>query len=71
VQVYESLAFAGGSFAAAKVAAIALNTAHLDPDQASRAIALIQEETQLPCTDPIRFGAELLLDAILNREVAI
>lgn len=71
VQVYESLASAGGSFAAAKVAAIALNTAHLDPDAASSAIARMQEETQLPCTDPIRFGAELLLDAILNCEIVI
>jgi uncharacterized NAD-dependent epimerase/dehydratase family protein len=71
VQVYESLASAGGSFAAAKVTAIALNTAHLDHDAAWRAIALVQEETQLPCSDPIRFGAELLLDAVLNRESAI
>ncbi|MCU0551148.1 MAG: DUF1611 domain-containing protein [Leptolyngbya sp. Prado105] len=71
VRVYESLASAGGSFAAVKVAAIALNTAHLDQNAAWRAIALIQEETQLPCTDPIRFGAELLLDAVLNCESAI
>ncbi len=71
VQVYESLASAGGAFAAVKVAAIALNTAHLETDAAWRAIALIQEETQLPCTDPIRFGADLLLDAVLNREMAI
>lgn len=71
VQVYESLASAGGAFAAVKVAAISLNTAHLETDAAWRAIALIQEETQLPCTDPIRFGADLLLDAVLNREMAI
>lgn len=70
VQVYESLAAAGGSFAACKVSAIALNTAHLDHDAALRAIALIQEETNLPCTDPVRFGAEVLLDAILNSEPA-
>lgn len=71
VQVYESLAAAGGSFAAAKVAAIALNTAHLKDDDATIAIARMQEETQLPCTDPIRFGAGLLLDAVLNRKMAI
>ncbi|BAU09614.1 hypothetical protein LEP3755_00850 [Leptolyngbya sp. NIES-3755] len=70
VQVYESLAAAGGSFTPCKVAAIALNTAHLDQDAAWRAIALIQEETNLPCTDPVRFGADILLDAILNREPA-
>ncbi len=70
VQVYESLAGAGGSFASCKVAAIALNTAHLDHDASWRAITLIQEETNLPCTDPVRFGAEVLLDAVLSREAA-
>ncbi|MER3476560.1 MAG: DUF1611 domain-containing protein, partial [Leptolyngbya sp. ERB_1_2] len=70
VQVYELLSAAGGSFAPCKVAAIALNTAHLDYKSAERAIALTQEETNLPCTDPVRFGAEILLDAILNREAA-
>jgi len=70
VQVYESLSAAGGSFAPCKVAAIALNTAHLDHRSAERSIALTQEETNLPCTDPVRFGAEILLDAILNREAA-
>ncbi|MBW4526435.1 MAG: DUF1611 domain-containing protein [Phormidium tanganyikae FI6-MK23] len=71
VQVYESLTAAGGSFAACKVAAISLNTAHLDHDAAWGAIALIQEETNLPCTDPIRFGADILLDAVLNCEPAV
>ena len=71
VQVYESLASAGGSFAACKVSAIALNTAHLDSDAAWRAIALIQEETDLPCIDPVRFGAELLLETILNADPAL
>lgn len=71
VQVYESLASAGGSFAPCKVAAIALNTAHLDSDAAERAIAQTQAETNLPCTDPVRFGADILLDAILNTEPAI
>jgi uncharacterized NAD-dependent epimerase/dehydratase family protein len=70
VQVYESLANAGGSFAPCKVSAIALNTAHLDNDEAWRAIAFVQQETNLPCTDPIRFGAEVLLDAVLNAEPA-
>ncbi|MBD1823395.1 DUF1611 domain-containing protein [Cyanobacteria bacterium FACHB-DQ100] len=71
VQVYESLAAGGGAFTACKVAAIALNTAHLDQEAAERAIAQTQTETNLPCTDPVRFGADLLLDAILNTEPAI
>ncbi|MBW4417752.1 MAG: DUF1611 domain-containing protein [Myxacorys californica WJT36-NPBG1] len=68
VTVYETVAAAGGSFVPAKVAGVALNTAHLDQDAALSAIAITQEETGLPCTDPIRFGAEVLLDAILDRE---
>ncbi|MBW4538392.1 MAG: DUF1611 domain-containing protein [Myxacorys chilensis ATA2-1-KO14] len=68
VTVYETVAAAGGSFAPTKVAGIALNTAHLNEDEAAGAIVITQEETGLPCTDPIRFGAEVLLDAILDRE---
>ncbi len=67
VQVYESIATAGGSFASAKISAIALNTAHLDPDAAQQAIAIVQSETDRPCTDPVRFGADVLLDSIFLR----
>lgn len=70
VTVYETVATAGGSFTPAKVAGIALNTAHLDQDAALSAIATTQAETGLPCTDPIRFGADVLLGAILDREAS-
>lgn len=63
VQVYESIAAAGGSFAPAKISAIALNTAHLDRDAALSAIAQVQSETDLPCIDPVRFGADRLFDS--------
>ncbi len=66
VELYEAIALAGGSFAPTKVAGIALNTAHLDEQAAWRAIAVTQEETGLPCIDPVRFDADLLLDAVLN-----
>jgi uncharacterized NAD-dependent epimerase/dehydratase family protein len=65
IGLYESLATAGGTFYPARVAGIALNTAHLSEDEARRAIALTQAETRLPCTDAIRFGAEPLLEAVL------
>jgi len=45
------------------VKAIALNTSHLDENMALEAITQVQKETQLPCTDPVRFGAEILLNA--------
>jgi uncharacterized NAD-dependent epimerase/dehydratase family protein len=51
----------------AKVACIALNTASLTDDDARRAIADVEAETGLPTDDPVRFGAQPLLDAILAR----
>jgi uncharacterized NAD-dependent epimerase/dehydratase family protein len=50
----------------AKVAAIALNTSTVSEDEAREAIAAAEEETGLPTDDPVRFGAERLLDAVLN-----
>ncbi len=66
VQVYETVAAAGGAFAPVRVVAIALNTAHLDELSAQQAIARVERETGLPCTDPVRLGADRLLDAILD-----
>lgn len=66
IQVYETVAAAGGAFAAARVAAIALNTAHLGEEAAREAIDHTQTITGLPCTDPVRLGAAPLLDAILQ-----
>jgi uncharacterized NAD-dependent epimerase/dehydratase family protein len=66
IQLYETVATAGGAFAPAKVVAIALNTFHLREDAAEEAIEQVQLETGLPCTDVIRFGAEPLIEAILQ-----
>ncbi len=66
IQVYETVARAGGAFDAVKVSAIALNTHHLEESAARAAIEQAQVETGLPCTDAVRFGADLLLDAILK-----
>ena len=48
----------------ARVAAIALNTRHLDDDAARAAAAAAEAETGLPADDPVRFGAGKLLDAV-------
>ena len=49
----------------APVACIALNTRGLDENEARTAIAEAEAETGLPAEDPLRFGAEKLLDAVL------
>ena len=50
----------------ARVACLALNTAHLGEAEARAAIAAVSEETGLPADDPVRFGAGPLLDAVLQ-----
>jgi len=66
VRLYEAVAGCGGAFETAKVAGVALNTYHLKEEEAREAIALVAAETGLPCTDPVRFGGDLLLDAVMN-----
>jgi D-glutamate N-acetyltransferase len=52
----------------ASVACIALNTAGIERDEdARRAIEEVAEETGLPTDDPVRFGAQRLLDSLLAR----
>ncbi len=51
----------------AKVACIALNTRALSESEARAALAEAQAETGLPADDPVRFGAEKLVDAALLR----
>jgi uncharacterized NAD-dependent epimerase/dehydratase family protein len=50
----------------ARVACIALNTRLLDQEQAREAVAAAEAETSLPADDPVRFGPEKLLDAVLE-----
>jgi uncharacterized NAD-dependent epimerase/dehydratase family protein len=48
----------------APVIAIALNTSDLSERDALDAIARTSDETGLPCTDPVRFDAAPVADAI-------
>ena len=54
INLYETVARAGGAYEQAKVKVIALNTFHLDEAEAQRAIALTEHLTGLPCTDAVR-----------------
>jgi uncharacterized NAD-dependent epimerase/dehydratase family protein len=64
VELYERLAL---PVRPAAVAAIALNTGRLDEEAARTAVATVAEETGLPTDDPVRFGPDGLLDAVLAR----
>jgi uncharacterized NAD-dependent epimerase/dehydratase family protein len=66
IQLYEAVASAGGAFAEVRVKAIVLNTGHLELEAAQKAIAQVHQDIGLPCTDAVRFGADLLLDVIMN-----
>ena len=50
----------------ARVAAVALHTGGLDEDDARAEIARVAAETGLTTDDPVRFGADTLLDAVLK-----
>lgn len=51
---------------AVKAVAISLNTSKLDEASAREALAAAEAETSLPATDPIRFGATRLAEAVLS-----
>jgi uncharacterized NAD-dependent epimerase/dehydratase family protein len=69
IAVCETVASAGGCFPKAQVVGIALNTYGLDTATAKLAIEKSAQAIGLPCTDVIRFGAEPLLEAILNTPI--
>jgi uncharacterized NAD-dependent epimerase/dehydratase family protein len=65
IRLYEQVAAAAPEFTRPRVVGVALNTAHLgSAAEARAAVEVVAEETSLPVTDVVRFGAEILLDAI-------
>jgi len=64
IKMYESVARAGGIFPDTPVCAVALNTWGLDEAAARAAIEAARAETGLPCTDAVRYGAGVLVDAV-------
>ena len=51
---------------ASRVVGIALNTAAYDDVTAQLAIQAMEAEANLPCTDPLRFGCGVLVDALIG-----
>jgi uncharacterized NAD-dependent epimerase/dehydratase family protein len=63
VELHERLAL---SVRPARVVAVAINTRSLDDGAARAAIAAAEADTGLPADDPVRFGAQRLVDAVLT-----
>ncbi|BAZ28849.1 hypothetical protein NIES4074_12840 [Cylindrospermum sp. NIES-4074] len=66
IRLYETVASGVGAFAPVSVVGVALNTKDLNEEKAREAIAQTTAETGRPCTDPVRFGAGVLLDAVMR-----
>jgi uncharacterized NAD-dependent epimerase/dehydratase family protein len=69
VRLYEAVAGCAGAFGDIKVVAIALNGGTLSDDVVRQEIDRVTAATGLPCTDAVRFGGDVLLDAILGNEI--
>ena len=66
INLYETVAHAGGTYRAPRMVGIALNTFGVSEDEARNAISNLSETTGLPCTDVVRFSPSPILDVILN-----
>jgi uncharacterized NAD-dependent epimerase/dehydratase family protein len=66
IALNEAVAGAAGALTPARVVGIALNTVALTYVEARKAIDAAAAETGLPVTDPVRFGADKLADAVLR-----
>ena len=64
IQLYETVASAGGAFGQVKVKAIALNTLAMSDCEAKAIIKATAEATGLPCSDVVRFGGATLLPSV-------
>jgi uncharacterized NAD-dependent epimerase/dehydratase family protein len=66
IDLYEEVGEAAGTFPRPKTVAVSLNTFHIPSDEeALAACRRIEDDLGLSCTDPIRHGAERLLDAVM------
>ena len=66
ISLNEQLATCLNSFPKAKVKAIALDTRGLDDVSAKNEICKLQDKLNLPVTDPVRFSAKKIANAILK-----
>ncbi len=66
IRLYEELAEVCGTYPRPRCVGLAINTSHLPPNEAWDALRAFEHQIGLPCVDPLRFGADRLLEAILH-----
>lgn len=64
ISLCEDVAECCGTYARPRTLGIALNTAHLNEEEARAAVHSCMSDCGYPCTDPVRFGVDGLLDAL-------
>ncbi|MGA0317599.1 MAG: DUF1611 domain-containing protein [Flavobacteriaceae bacterium] len=64
ITLNEQLCTVEGTYPQAKVVAVAANTSTLSDTEAETYIAQLEQQIQLPVTDPVRYGVQKLVDAI-------
>lgn len=63
VKLYEDLAEVSGTYPRPRTVGVCVNTSHEPDDALARdGLRRLEDESGLPCTDPVRFGATACLD---------
>jgi uncharacterized NAD-dependent epimerase/dehydratase family protein len=66
IELNEALASVNGTYPAAKVIAVAVNTSKLNDAEATAVLKRVAEEAGVPATDPVRHGPDALYKALMG-----
>jgi uncharacterized NAD-dependent epimerase/dehydratase family protein len=66
IKLNEALATVNGTYPAAKVIAVSVNTSKLDDTAAQAVLKRVAEESGVPATDPVRYGTDVLYKALMS-----
>ena len=66
IKLNEALATVNGTYPAAKVIAVSVNTSKLSDAEAAQVLKRVATEAGVPATDPVRYGTEVLCQALIH-----
>jgi uncharacterized NAD-dependent epimerase/dehydratase family protein len=67
ISLFETVASAGGALTRPTTVGIAVNTSMLSDTDAREYLQKVMNETGLPATDPVRYGADALVHAVFSK----